>query len=389
MIATNMNQPSWESFSSTCSRLECSTTSQDSCYASDEVSMTSTNLIATKTLTTALTAPFRPILKSILKRPCAQPEEGSESGYGSHEMSDGECINASDLSSESEDDDVLMDGCDDESDDEMYYETAWEDDTDESVSDGSDIVFGYDDEDEADSLECSFVSFESTGVRFAPEVSYIEAPYYSDADDEDDELQTGMTCHEMMELARASGRLHIAESDSSDVDMDDEYLDEDQISDHIKELPEEHPSDVADLDKRLFAAYMHGIQGIADPDYKARLRARTKEVKAGRTQSPYLDSQDPDYIYIDQALNHVIGSFHNLVTEEELDELVTINDTKGLSLRRPGAVESLDRYLMGKIEGLLSERLATDDVLISPEELSFFAGGVGFALDHWRPYVCH
>ncbi|PLB50316.1 hypothetical protein P170DRAFT_141641 [Aspergillus steynii IBT 23096] len=384
MNAKNMDRQSWEPYSSTYSRLECSIHSQDSCYASDEVSMTSTKLPAPNSLASALKAPLRPILKSILKRPCAKSEDGSESGYGSHEMSDGECINASDITSESGDDlleqsdDESVDASDDESDesdDEMYYVTAWEDDTDASDSDESDIMSEYGEEDGVDSLDGSFISFESPGVRFNSEIIYHEATYFSDADDEDEEPQTGMTCHEMMLLAR-------------ECNTEDKDSDEAEISKCIKEMPEHYPSDLVDVDKCLFAAYMHGIQGIADPEYKARLRARTKEVRAGRTQSPYLDSKEPNYIYIDQALNHVLGSFSNLVTEEELDDLVTISDSKGLTQRLPGAAETLDRYLTGKIEDLLLERLATDDVIIGSDELSFFAGGIGFAIEHWRPYVC-
>ncbi|KAE8145265.1 hypothetical protein BDV25DRAFT_74240 [Aspergillus avenaceus] len=365
MSSQNMSKKSWESLSSTFSGLEISL-SQDSCYASDEVSVASTNPTTVNTSVASSLAPAiattdHPQLKSILKRPYAEIEEDedeeSESGYAS-DASDHEYEFLSE----------------DEDDDEVYYVTCWEDESD-NLSDCS--------EEDNESLDGSFISFESN-VRFDSNVFYIEAPELY----EDETPHAELTCHELMELAKASGSLQFQEDDSDSCDMHDADDELGSISDSIKQLPEEHTSDDVDLDKRLFIAYMNGVNGISEPRYKSRLQARVGDIKMGRAKSPYLESNNSEGVYLDHALNHVIGTFPNIIAKKEFDELVYLSEEKGSLQQQSEARESLNQDLLKKIENLLSERLAKD-VKIGPDELSFFAGGVAYALENWKPYMVH
>ncbi|KNG85393.1 hypothetical protein ANOM_007490 [Aspergillus nomiae NRRL 13137] len=380
MSNQTMNKKSWESLSSTFSGLDISL-SQDSCYASDEVSVASTNpttvnssVVSSVTPTTATTD--RPYLKPILKRRYAEiADDGeSESGYAS-----GASEQEFEFLSE---DDSDSDSDSDSDDDEVYYVTCWEDESDSmsEYSEDDDNDYDYDD----DSADGSFISFGSNNVRFDTNVLYIEAPELQE--EEEEAPCTELTCHELMEMARASGSLQIQEG--NDIGDDVEDPEHGSISDSIKQLPEEHPSDVVDLDKRLFIAYMNGINGIANPGYKSRLHARVGDIKMGRVKSPYLEADNVDGVYLDHALNHVIGTFPNLIAKQEFDELLSLSEEKG-ALEQPAATrESLNLSLLKKIEVLLSERLASD-VKIGHDELSFFAGGVAYALENWKPYMVH
>ncbi|KAF7589750.1 hypothetical protein BBP40_003899 [Aspergillus hancockii] len=371
MSAQNMNKKSWESLSSSFSGLEVSL-SHDSCYASDEVSVASikpTTVISSVVSSVKPTPPSTnpPFLKPILKRPYAEIEEDeeSESGYAS-----GDSEHEYEFLSEDEDDDS--------DDDDVYYVTCWEDASDLSE-------YSEDEGEEDDDADGSFISFGSM-VRFDTNVLYIEAP---DLQEDDETPRAELTCHELMEMARASGNLHFQEASNADDELDDtEDSGHGVISDSIKQLPEEHPSDVVDLDKRLFIAYMNGINGIADPAFKTRLQARVGDIKMGHVRSPYLESDNTDGVYLDHALNHVIGTFPNLVAKKEFDELLSLSEERGALKQQPENRESLNLSLLEKIEGILSERLATD-VNIGPDELSFFAGGVAFALENWKPYMVH
>ncbi|KAE8349652.1 hypothetical protein BDV28DRAFT_57101 [Aspergillus coremiiformis] len=372
MNIQTMNKKSWESLSSTFSALEISL-SQDSCYASDEVSIASTNpttinsVVSSVAPTTATS--HHPYLKPILKRRYAQiaEDEESEPGYAS---------GASEHDFEFLSEDESAD--DDDDDDDVYYVTCWEDASD-SMSE-----YSEDDEDDCDedgSADGSFISFASN-VRFDTNVRYIEAP----EPQEDETPCAELTCHELMEMARASGSLRLQEEDDIGDDFDD--TEHGSISDSIRQLPEEHTSDVVDLDKQLFIAYMNGINGIADPGYKSRLHARVGDIKKGRVKSPYLEANNADGVYLDHALNHVIGTFPNLIAKKEFEELIGLSEEKGARKQPAEVRESLNLSLLNKIEGLLSERLA-NDVNIGPDELSFFAGGIAYALENWKPYMVH
>ncbi|PYH90991.1 hypothetical protein BO71DRAFT_61454 [Aspergillus ellipticus CBS 707.79] len=366
MSRPTMNKKSWESLSSTFSQLEISI-SHDSCYASDEVSVTSNGQPAPSSSGVLAVEPatepsLRPFLKPILKRPYSEIEEDeeSESGYAS-EDSDFEY-------------DAIF-GESDDDDDDMYHVSGWDD--------ASDIMYETCDEEDHESCDGSFISF-GTMVRFDPNVQYIDAP---DVPDEE-EPETGMTCHELMELARASGTLQLQEGSFDDADIDDIEDDEDDqssILESMDQLPEEHPSDIVDLDRRLFVAYMNGINGISDLRYKARLRSQVTDFNMGRVQSPYLDSDSASGAYFDTVLNHVIGLFRNIVAKEEFGDLVSPNDPA-----RQGPSDAIQRPyqdLRVKVEALLREKLASDTVNIGPDELSFFASGVSYALENWQGFL--
>ncbi|PWY88553.1 hypothetical protein BO70DRAFT_184632 [Aspergillus heteromorphus CBS 117.55] len=366
MSTQNMNKKSWESLSSTFSQLEISI-SQDSCYASDEVSVTSNGQPAPKPAPNSsgvlpvqpATGPsLRPLLKPILKRPYSEIEdEESESGYAS-EDSDFEY-------------DAIF-GESDDDDDDMYHVSGWDD--------ASDIMYETYDEEDDESCDGDFVSFGGF-VRFDDNVRYIDAPDVDDAEDE--EPQREMTCHELMEIARASGTLHIQEGESDDSDVDDIEDDEhSSILESMEQLPEEHPSDSVELDRRIFVAYMNAINGISDLRYKAQLRSQVNDFETGRVHSPYLDSGDATGAYFDTLLNHVIGLFRNVVAKEELSDLVS------LSNQVPGCFSDASHpETRVRIEAILREKLACDTINIGPDELSFFASGVVYALEKWQGFL--
>ncbi|KAL2857933.1 hypothetical protein BJY01DRAFT_242011 [Aspergillus pseudoustus] len=347
MSFQSMSKKSWESLSSIFSHLEVSL-SRDSCYASDDISATS-NKPAEVTVSTPsndISTSIRPLLKPILKRPYAEIEEdeASESGYASDD-------------SEFKNDNIF-----EEADGDIYEFPDW-DDTSEIMSE-----FCIDD---VESFDGSFISFESM-VRFDTNVHYIEPPEY-----EEENIDPGMTCHELMELARASyypNKSHEETYNGAETSNVDETTHE-AISDSIEQLPE-HTSDILDLDKRLFVAYMNGMNGIADSEYRTRLRSRVADFKSGRVPSPFLDLDTANAIYLDTVLNHVIGTFRNILVKEEFDELA-------LSKEDSASKQSI----FDKIETLLSMRLTSDDVNIGPDELSFFASGVAYALDNWECYA--
>lgn len=362
-----LNKRSWESLSSTFSHLEVSL-SQDSSYASDEISVVSSNPTTVDTSVVSnqkpSSEPLRPVLKSILKKPQAdlEQEPESESGYGT---------DASDYGYEAISDD------EDEEDDEMYDEVSiW--------GDASDIMFCCSDEEE-ESDDGSFIAFESM-VRFDENVQYIDAPTL----DGDERSGTGLTCHEIMEMARSSGSVQFADGEnptgigSGDKDMDNHRNHCGTALDN----PEEHPGDMIDLDKQLFVAYVNGIKGIADSQYKPRIRALVDEIRLGRAQTPYLETEGTDGVYLDHALNHVIGVFRNLLLADEFEELVALSEQKIAMTPQTKDMESHNSKLMDRIQRVLVERLAQGKVDVEADELSFFAGGVTYALENWKG-PCH
>ncbi|KAJ0426374.1 hypothetical protein BJY00DRAFT_307239 [Aspergillus carlsbadensis] len=350
MSFQNMSKKSWESLSSTFSHLEVSL-SRDSCYASDDMSATS-NKPANDTAPASSPTSIRPLLKPILKRPYAEIEEDeeSESGYASDD-------------SEFKNDHIF-----EETDGDICDFPDW-DDTSEVMSE-----FCIDD---IESFDGSFISFESM-VRFDSKVHYIEPPEY-----EEENIDTGMTCHEMMALARASSYPNKSHeetySGAETSDVDD--TNHEAVTDTIEQLPE-HTSDILDLDKRLFEAYMNGMNGIADTTYKMRLRSQVTDFKSGRVQSPFLELHTANGVYLDTVLNHVIGTFRNSVVKEEFDELAGLSGLGGKKEHTASVQNMFDR-----IENLLSKRLTSNDLEIGPDELSFFASGVVYALENWKFYA--
>ncbi|OOF95074.1 hypothetical protein ASPCADRAFT_207632 [Aspergillus carbonarius ITEM 5010] len=354
MSNQNMNKKSWESLSSTFSQLEVSI-SHDSCYASDEVSVTSTSQVGASALAPATGPSVGFVLKPILKRPYSEIEESesdseSESGYASE-------------ASDSEYDAIFEDSDDD--DDDIYYITGW---------DKASIMSESCDEDDAESFAGSFISFGPV-VRFDTNIRYIDAPVL---DDESSDAE--LTCHELMERARASGTLRFQET------CDNVEEDDDSMPESMRQLPEEHPSDVIDLDKRLFVAYMNGMHEIPDRKYRSRLHNQANDFSMGRLESPYLDLDNASAsgAYFDNVLNHVIGLFRNIVAKEDFGELASLINEEDPSGHPLGSSRSQE--LLAKIEHILAERLACD-ANIGPDELSFFASGVAYALENWRDFL--
>lgn len=338
-----MGEPSvWESPSSAFSTLEVSA-SQDSCYGSDETSITSTisSTPATSAVPSFVPSPkqrLSPILKPILKKEDTsfEPDTGSESGYDSDAEFEYSFMEDNDM-------------------EDPYEPSVW-DEVSESES-----------ESDEESAGDSFISFEST-VRFNPKVDYIEAPESQDEEITDSE----MTFHEMIQLAATSGRLLLEGGVPENNSIDD-------LSDSG-----EHTPDAIDLDKRLFAAYINGINGVADSNYKSHLRARVNDIRSGRCCTPFFDSDNALDVYIDNVVSHVIGVFRNLVAKDEFDELVSLSNEKDALQQQAESshadLDACNRTLLDKIESLLAERLGRGNVDISPDELTFFAGGVAHAL---------
>lgn len=384
-------EDSWDTLSTVLPNLEISL-SQDSCYASDEASVPSaiTTVAATANVSSPVAPaklPLAPVLKSILKKPCAELEAEdteSESGYesdasGSQYDASSDCDFSA--SQDFDGEDLFDDDDDDDASDVSYeYETS-EEMTESHEGDESD----FDD---------SFITFESS-VRFNTEVCYIEAPDLDD-DDEDDNVTSETTVHEMMELARASGRLRIlqeaVDNEASDGSAHDSCSEDDCSSTNgdIMDGPEEHTRDDIELDKQLFIAYMNGINGVPEHKYKPRLRTRANEIRLGRAQSPFFESETVYGAYLDHVLNHVIGIFRNLVERHEFEELVRLTEGKAAMEQLNASPETIEEYtkkLLGRIEELLSERLTKGNVEVGADELSFFAGGVAYALENWSIYT--
>lgn len=353
---TTLSRKSWESLSSAFSNLEVSL-SQDSSYASDEISIISSNPTTVDTSIASSQEPsselkLHPYLKSILKKPETELEiedAQSESGYGT---------DAFDCEYE-----TMSEG--EEGEEELCeVSICW--DTDDAMSE---IVS----EDEDGMFDDSFIAFESM-VRFDPNVQYIEAPEL----EEDEGPGTGLTCHELMEMARSSGSLQTFDGEKpTAVESTEEHW-RNAID------PEEYPGDMVDVDRQLFAAYVNGIKEIADSQYKGRLRALVDDIRLGQAETPYLETNCSDGVYMDHALNHVIGVFRNLLVPDEFEELVALSSQKMSLTPQTKALESHNASLMDRIQRLLMERLAQGNVDVEADELSFFAGGVTYALENWK-----
>jgi hypothetical protein len=128
---------------------------------------------------------------------------------------------------------------------------------------------------------------------------------------------------------------------------------------------------------------MNGINGIANPEYKVRLRDRVADFKSGLVPSPFLDLDSANAVYLDTVLSHVIGTFPNIVIKDEFIELATMSDETAHIRQEAGC----NTDIFDKIEHLLFERLTNGDVDIGSDELSFFASGVAYALGNWKCYV--
>lgn len=362
MASTTQNhRESWDSLSSTFASLEVSF-SQDSCYGSDEVSISSnTTAPLQSSVSTCILkreeSSLHPFLKSILKNSgtAVSDDTESESGYGT----DGIEFDYDALSDE-EDEDGMSDF------------SVWEE-TSQDVPETR--------EDHTESFDDSFIGFE-TMVRFDPKVQYIESPELSD-DEETPDSQ--MTFHEMMLLAQKTRDSHHAahlpcEDDTHDDDIETSHK---EFVRSAGNQPEDFTRDGVEVDRQLFVAYMNGMHGIADTKYKSYLRTQADNIRQGH-EAESMHPDDAPCMYLDLITHHVIGIFRNLLAVEELDALIefrnedstTSNTHAGLS----NPALNHHQALLDKIEHLLLDRLTNGRVDVCPDELSFFAGGIAHAL---------
>jgi len=371
-----------DDLSSVFSRLHISV-SRDSSYASDESSVDSGISPIPVTPNIDPQVPVAGILisrvpKSILKNPFVDADKSdtaSESGYESY-YSDSEFTEQLEF----------IPSPYDEIDDDLSADDTFD------CTFVPDLYFGYDSsefvvglsDDQGDSdFDDSFITF-ANSVRFAPEICYIDAPgIYEDC------AEPEMTVHEQVEMARVSHGpklFHIGMRDfAPDVDGNSNGDDLEGIID----AQEEHPRDIIELDKQLFIAYMNGINGVASHKYKSRLQTRAQEIRQGLVHSPFSESETTRGAYLDHVLNHVIGVFRNLLAREEFMELVALCGKKSTmeqsnTLTHP--TKTHPKELFSRIERLISERLACGNIELSEDELSFFAGGVVYAIENWNVY---
>ncbi|KAJ5934826.1 hypothetical protein N7466_004373 [Penicillium verhagenii] len=366
--ATN-HRESWDSLSSTFGQLEVSFT-QDSCYGSDELSVSSKTTAPLESSASTFIPKreepsLHPFLKSILKNSTSnlQDEESdsdSESGYGSDDIE----FDYDALSEEEDDEDDMSDF------------SVWDDETSHDVPETH--------RDHTDSFDDSFIGFE-TSVRFDPQVQYIDTPEIeAEPLEPESESHPEMTVHEMMLLAQKAGctQSSLDQSDADDL-HDNGHCRRKEFSRINATQLEDFTRDAVDVDQRLFIAYMHGIHGIADTNYKTYLRTQADNIRLGHeTESMHPD--DPPCMYLDLILNHVIGVFRNLLAADELNGLIALRQ-EDLAIE-PASETALPsssnphQVLLDKIEHFLLNRLTNGDVDVLPDELSFFAGGIAHAL---------
>ncbi|CAG8932478.1 unnamed protein product [Penicillium salamii] len=358
---------SWGSTSSAFSNIEMSF-SHDSCYGSDEVSVTSNGTTPGQLNCSTATAKqsIRPFLKSILKNPStvfeSDEESDSESGYSSDEIDS--------------DYDALSD--DEEDDDDMSDFSVWDGEASQEVPETH--------EDHTEFFDDAFISFEENSVRFAPDVQYIESTEVSD-----DEDGHQMTCHEMMLLARNTSGTQTLLDQLDKMDIQDEEDEEEEChKEYVRKpvtQPEEFSRDAVDLDRSLFLAYINGIHGVTNKTYEKQyetyLRSHVDHIRLGKdTDGMNLD--DAPALYFDTISSHVIGTFRNLLADDEWNELISLRAEEQVDKNGANAC-SLDlehhQALLTKIEKFLLERLMDGLVDVAPEELTLFAGSIVSELD--------
>lgn len=282
-----------------------------------------------------------------------------ESGYGSDGI---EC-----------DYDALSD--EEDEDDDLSAFSVWDETS-------RDVPETY--EDHTESFDDSFITFESVGVHFDPNVHYISTPELSE-----DEADPQTTFHEMMQLARESGRLQVSLDQLDGVDLTASHEDGNNHHEFVRPTTyqtEEFTRDAVDLDRRLFVAYMNGIHGIADSKYKTYLRTQVDNIRLGH-DTELMDPDDSVCMYLDLISNYVNGVFRHLVADEEFKELVALHEEDQTARQGVSSATSAPNNhhaLLRKIERLLLERLANGSVDVCPDELSFFAGGIIHALEFWN-----
>ncbi|KAI2795043.1 hypothetical protein POX_a01646 [Penicillium oxalicum] len=362
------HRESWDSLSSTFAQLEVSF-SQDSCYGSDEVSVTSNNPTplqsSVQTFIEKRSPTLHPFLKSILKNSTsdahdASDDSESESGYGSDDLE----FEYDALSEDSDEED-------EDEDDDMSDFSVWEETSEVPETR----------EDRTDTFDDDFIAFEPS-VRFAADIEYIDS---SDAVDDDEAAEPQMTCHEMMMLALQSGSLNSSlQSEDQGEDEADQGPCEPEFTRSSATHPEDFTRDAVDVDRQLFIAYMNGIHGIADAKYKSYIQMQADNIRLGHeTESMHPD--DAHCMYLDSIQSHVNGVFPNLLSTAEMDDLVDLRKQNIAAVQAKPASATLPpthhRLLLDKVEHLLEHRLARGRIDVLPDEMSFLAGGIIQALD--------
>ncbi|KAJ5898939.1 hypothetical protein N7495_003683 [Penicillium taxi] len=330
MSATSANRrESWDSMSSSFAHLEVSF-SHDSSYGSDEVSVSSNTPTTLDSCdSTCIVKPsFHPLLKSILKNSTADIQKDTESD------SDSESAYVSDEIDS--DYDALSEVEDSDDDDNMSDFSVWDEEATHDAPQSH--------EDHTEQFDDSFIGFGSC-VCFDPKVEYIETLDLEFSEDEssdnssDESPVQEMTCHEMMLLAQQSSSLQISIHQLDDFTLD-----------------------AVDTDRNIFVAFMNGLHGIDDKKYKNYLHTQAENIRQGR-QSESMHPDDVPCLFLESLTAHVVGTFRHLLEKGEMEDLV--------SLHQEDQKESLQ-----EIERFLRDRLMDGSIEVSPDELSFLAGGV-------------
>jgi hypothetical protein len=264
-------------------------------------------------------------------------------------------------------------------------DSASEFDDFEDFEDIDEALDGYDDELQFDDSHIAFENF----VRFDADVSYIDTVELPDEGiSEETEEGPQMTLHEMMLLAdRHQGLV----SDDNQDDNDEDYVNEETSIANviIKQLAKDYPRDMLEVDRQLFIAFVNGIHGDTRRKYQSCLHDRVQGFREGRFLSPFFEGETDSAhcSFLDEALKHVIGMFRHIVLREEFDELVRLAQASRMQKRMPTSLQMQPSTFLDRIEGLLSERLLEGAASIGNNELSFFADGVVYALEHPKIYM--
>lgn len=401
MATISNRRESWDSLSSNFGKLDVSY-SQDSSYGSDEVSISSnTTAPLQSSIATSIDGreepSLRPFLKSILKKPTSSEHDDGdvESGYDSDNI-DGEYdpISDNDADSQAEGDESESESEIDEDDDDDNDEEEDSDDEDKleySDADSADFSdFSVWDEDtllevpesrndHTESFDDSFIGF-GVSVHFHPHIQYFDC-HTTDEDESD----TQMTLHEIMRLRQQSGDSQdlLPQSDAEDMPDDEHEIGHREFASKIHIRLEDFTDDTIEDDRRQFTAYMVAIHGALQK-YGPCLHTQADNIRLGNEAEP-AHPNDAPYLYLDTVTNHVIGTFRHLLAADELDNLITARkNNKGSAHAQSEHSETHSensyQVLLTKIEQLLLDRLTNGLVDITPDELSFFAGGVLHAL---------
>lgn len=264
-------------------------------------------------------------------------------------------------------------------------DSASEFDDFEDFDDIDEALDGYADDLQFDDSHIAFENF----VRFDTDVSYIDAVELPDEDiNDENEDAPQMTLHEMMLLADRH-RGVVAHNDQ-DNNEEDHVNEETSIANVIiEELAKDYPRDMLEVDRQLFIAFVNGIHGDTRRKYQTCLHDRVQGFREGRFLSPFFEGErdSAGCFYLDEALKHVIGMFRHIVLREEFDELVRLAQASRMQQEMPTSLQTQSSAFLDRIEGLLSERLLKGIDSVGKDELSFFADGIVYALEHPKIYM--